>query len=172
VAIKITSKGPVFFGQERVGERGRTFRMWKLRTMYTDAEARKTALAAQHAGATSGVRFKLRRDPRVTPIGRILRKLSVDELPQFWNVLCGDMTIVGPRPAVPREVRLYDPRARRRLEVKPGLTCLWQVRGRSDIPFEQQIQLDLEYVDRTRWIEEVAILASTVPAVITGKGAY
>ena len=172
VAIKVTSRGPVLFKQERLGQGGRRFGMFKLRTMYLDAEARKTQLAIENAGATDGVRFKMKKDPRVTSVGRILRKLSIDELPQLYNVLIGDMTLVGPRPPVWREVALYDPRALRRLEVRPGLTCLWQIGGRSDLSFEQQVDLDLAYIDRTRPSEEILIVAKTIPAVLTGRGAY
>lgn len=170
--IKATSRGPVFFPQERIGQRGRAFRMWKLRSMYVGAEAAKAKLAAASAGAVDGVRFKLRRDPRITPIGRLIRKLSVDELPQLFNVLIGDMTLVGPRPPLRREVELYDVRAARRLEVRPGLTCLWQVGGRSDLSFEEQVALDLEYVDESRPLDELRIVARTIPAVILGRGAY
>jgi lipopolysaccharide/colanic/teichoic acid biosynthesis glycosyltransferase len=172
LAIRLTSRGPIFFAQTRVGQYGRRFSMFKFRSMYAGADALKTALAAQVKGATDGVRFKLRRDPRVTPVGRLIRKLSIDELPQLWNVVRGDMTLVGPRPPVPREVVLYDPRALRRLEVRPGLTCLWQIGGRSDLNFDQQVSLDIEYIDRVRPIQEIAIVARTIPAVITGRGAY
>jgi lipopolysaccharide/colanic/teichoic acid biosynthesis glycosyltransferase len=170
--IKITSPGPVFFAQERIGEHGRRFRMWKFRTMVMNADALKDQLAKQHAAATDGVRFKMVRDPRITPVGRVLRKFSIDELPQLFNVLKGDMTLLGPRPPVWREVALYGNRALRRLEVKPGLTCLWQVRGRSDLSFDQQVELDVEYIDRVRPAEELRILFETVPAVVTGRGAY
>lgn len=170
--IKLTSQGPVFFPQERVGEHGRRFKMWKFRTMITNAEALKDILAKQNANATDGVRFKMVRDPRITPVGRVLRKFSIDELPQLFNVLAGDMTLLGPRPPVWREVALYDNRALRRLEVKPGLTCLWQVRGRSNLSFAQQVELDIEYIDRVKPSEEVRILLQTVPAVVTGRGAY
>ena len=172
LAVAVTSRGPVLFRQARIGARGEAFPMLKLRTMYTGAEAQKALLERAIEGARSGVRFKLRRDPRVTPVGRVLRKLSIDELPQLWNVLRGELTLIGPRPALPREVALYDARALRRLEVRAGLTCHWQVRGRSDIPFDQQVELDLEFVDRTPWTEEALILLRTVPAVITGRGAY
>jgi lipopolysaccharide/colanic/teichoic acid biosynthesis glycosyltransferase len=170
--IKATSPGPVFFAQERIGERGRRFRMWKFRTMVINADALKDQLVKQHAAATDGVRFKMVRDPRITPVGRILRKFSIDELPQLFNVLKGDMTLLGPRPPVWREVALYGNRALRRLEVKPGLTCLWQVRGRSDLSFDQQVELDVEYIDRVRPAEELRIVFETVPAVVTGRGAY
>ncbi|MDB4986215.1 MAG: bacterial sugar transferase [Myxococcaceae bacterium] len=172
IAIKLDSKGPLFFPQERLAENGLRFRMWKFRTMVVDAEALKDQLAKQCAAATDGVRFKMVRDPRVTRVGAVLRKFSIDELPQLFNVFRGDMTLLGPRPAVWREVARYDNRALRRLEVKPGLTCLWQVSGRSDLSFEQQIALDLEYVDRTRPLEELRIVLQTIPAVITGRGAY
>jgi lipopolysaccharide/colanic/teichoic acid biosynthesis glycosyltransferase len=172
LAIRLTSKGPALFHQKRLGQYGRPFTMFKLRTMYLDAEERKSRLSIEHADAMDGVRFKMKRDPRITPVGRILRKLSIDELPQLYNVLRGDMTLVGPRPPVWREVALYDPRALRRLEVRPGLTCLWQIGGRSDLSFEQQVDLDLVYIDRTRPSQELLIVAKTIPAVITGRGAY
>lgn len=132
----------------------------------------KSALAAQRRDAVDGVRFKLRNDPRMTPVGRILRKLSIDELPQLWNVLQGDMTLIGPRPSLWQEIVRSDARALRRLEVRPGLTCLWQVSGRSDLSFEQQVALDLEYIDRVKPPQELLILAKTIPAVLTGRGAY
>jgi lipopolysaccharide/colanic/teichoic acid biosynthesis glycosyltransferase len=172
LAVKLDSRGPVFFAQERLGEQGRRFSMWKFRTMVTNADALKDQLARQCAAATDGVRFKMQRDPRVTRVGTFLRKFSIDELPQLFNVLRGDMTLLGPRPAVWREVAHYDKRALRRLEVKPGLTCLWQVSGRSDLSFAQQIELDLEYVDRVQPKDELRILLQTVPAVLTGRGAY
>jgi lipopolysaccharide/colanic/teichoic acid biosynthesis glycosyltransferase len=171
VAIKLSSPGPIFFFQERIGQYGRRFKMVKLRTMVVNAEALKTQLAQKRAEASDGVRFKLRDDPRITGPGRLLRRFSVDEFPQFWNVFVGDMTLVGPRPPVWREVALYDPRALRRLEVRPGLTCLWQVGGRSDLDFDQQVSLDLEYIDSVKPIDEIKIVARTVPAVLTGKGA-
>jgi lipopolysaccharide/colanic/teichoic acid biosynthesis glycosyltransferase len=172
MAIRIDSKGPLFFAQERLGEGGRRFKMWKFRTMVVNADALKDQLTKQHAAAVDGVRFKMVRDPRVTVVGRVLRKFSIDELPQLFNVLRGDMTLIGPRPPVWREVARYDNRALRRLEVKPGLTCLWQVSGRSDLSFEQQVALDIEYIDRTQPSDEFAILLRTIPAVLTGRGAY
>lgn len=167
--VKLESKGPAFFPQVRIGRHGRLFRILKLRSMVVDAEAQRQKLLAANADQ---VRFKMKRDPRITRVGAIIRKLSIDELPQLWNLLTGDMTLVGPRPPILREVAVYDPRALRRLEVKPGITCLWQVRGRSDLTFEQQITLDLEYIDVTRPRDEIAIVAATIPAVVTGKGAY
>lgn len=172
IAMKLSSPGPALFCQERVGQHGRRFQMFKLRTMVVGADQQKTALAAANPGAVDGVRFKMARDPRVTAVGRVLRKLSVDELPQLFNVLKGDMTLVGPRPPVWREVALYDPRALRRLEVRPGLTCLWQIGGRSDLSFEQQVSLDIRFIDRIKPIEEFLIVAKTIPAVLTGRGAY
>lgn len=168
VAIRIESRGPVLFDQLRGGHRGAPFRMWKLRTMVADAEATRERLVASVGGA----RFKMRRDPRITRVGRVLRKLSVDELPQLYNVLRGDMTLIGPRPAPISECALYSPRALRRMEVRPGLTCLWQVGGRSDLSFDEQVELDLEYIDRSRLADDLRILIQTVPAVLTGRGAY
>lgn len=171
-AIKVTSRGPLLFAQPRVGLRGKNFNMWKFRTMVHGADAQAAALAAAQGKGFDGVRFKLKVDPRVTRVGRVLRKLSIDELPQLWNILRGDMTLVGPRPPLPREVRLYDPRALRRLEIKPGLTCFWQVSGRSDLSFEQQIDLDLSYIDQATPTDDLKILARTIPAVLSGRGAY
>lgn len=171
LAIKVTSRGPVFYRQERIGRNGHPFPLLKFRSMVDGADAMKTALALAHPEAMDGVRFKLRRDPRMTPVGPFLRRFSIDELPQLFNVLRGDMTLVGPRPPVRREVVEYDPRALRRLEVQPGLTCLWQIRGRSELSFPQQVQLDLEYIDAVRPLDEVAIVLKTVPAVLSGRGA-
>ncbi|WP_437960435.1 sugar transferase [Sorangium sp. So ce119] len=168
-AIRLTSRGPVFFAQERIGKHGHPFRMFKLRTMRTDAEATKAQLTAD---AGEDIRFKMRRDPRVTAVGRVFRKYSVDELPQLWNVLIGDMTLVGPRPPIRSEVERYSAYALRRLEMRPGLTCLWQVRGRSDLPFVRQVELDIEYIDRTTLIDNVLVLSRTVLAVLSGRGAY
>lgn len=171
-AIKITSRGPILFSQVRVGKAGKNFHMWKFRTMLHGGDAQAAALAAAQGKGFDGVRFKMKVDPRVTRVGRVLRKLSIDELPQLWNVLRGDMTLVGPRPPIPREVKLYDPRAMRRLEVTPGLTCLWQISGRSDLSFEQQVELDLKYIDEAKPADDLKILAKTVSAVISGRGAY
>lgn len=167
-AIKWTSAGPVLFSQRRVGQYGREFKLWKLRTMYVDAEARRAALIA----STNELRFKMRDDPRITPAGKWLRRFSVDELPQLWNVLVGDMTLIGPRPALCSEVDRYDAIALRRLEVQQGLTCLWQVSGRSELSFDEQVRLDIEYIDRTSTIGNVRVLIRTIPAVLSGRGAY
>lgn len=172
IAIRFNSEGPVLFGQERIGRGGRKFTMWKFRTMVVNADALKDKLLVQHRDAVDGVRFKMVRDPRITSVGRLLRKFSIDELPQLFNVLKGDMTLIGPRPPVLREVKLYDNRALRRLEVTPGLTCLWQVRGRSNLSFDEQISLDIEYIDSIRPLDELKILLETIPAVVTGRGAY
>ena len=169
IMIRLESAGPVFYRQVRVGHYGYLFNMYKLRTMYVGADAMKPKLTAD--GGES-IRFKMKLDPRVTRVGRFLRKYSIDELPQIWNVLVGDMTLVGPRPAVVPEVERYDARAVRRLEMKPGLTCLWQISGRSDLPFRKQLALDLEYIDRTTLIANLLVLVKTIPAVLTGRGAY
>lgn len=169
--IRLDSKGPTLFSQTRIGEGGREFRCWKFRSMYIDAEARKQELADQNE-MDGGVTFKMKNDPRITRVGRFIRKASIDELPQLWNVFTGDMSLVGPRPAVPKEVAEYTPYERGRLSVKPGITCLWQVSGRSDLPFDRQVELDLEYA-RTRSLrKDLKILWQTVPAVLFARGAY
>jgi len=170
-AIKLTDNGPVLFWQTRVGQWGREFPFPKFRSMCLDAEQKKTALLAanDHGGS---VTFKMKRDPRITAVGRIIRKLSIDEMPQLWLVLKGDMSLVGPRPPVPREVAEYTLGDRRRLDAKPGLTCIWQVSGRGDIPFEQQVGLDVDYIEsRSLWLD-IKLLLQTVPAVLLGRGAY
>jgi lipopolysaccharide/colanic/teichoic acid biosynthesis glycosyltransferase len=163
--------GPVFFCQQRVGRFGQTFGMWKFRSMVPNADALKDQLLQQNEVA-GGVIFKMKDDPRITPIGRFIRKYSIDELPQLWNVFCGEMSLVGPRPPVPREVALYSVEERRRLMVRPGLTCFWQVGGRSDIDFAGQVRLDLEYIrSESIWVD-LKLLFLTIPAVLLGKGAY
>ena len=171
VLIKLTSPGPVFFVQTRVGKDGRHFRFYKFRSMYQDAEQRKKELESQNQSA-DGVIFKMKNDPRITPVGRIIRKTSMDELPQFLNVLLGDMSLIGPRPPVPSEVVHYTMEDRKRLLVRPGMTCLWQISGRSDLPFKQQAQLDKEYIIARSLKQELLILLRTVPAILSGKGAY
>ena len=168
VAIKLDSRGPVLFKQVRVGRGGRPFLMLKLRTMCADAEGRRLAL--QNQNERSGPVFKMRADPRITRLGRLLRKYSVDELPQLINVVRGDMSLVGPRPALPSEVSQYEAWQCRRLHVKPGLTGLWQVNGRNAVDFEEWIRLDLEYVRRSSLGLDLLILAKTVPAVLKGTG--
>jgi lipopolysaccharide/colanic/teichoic acid biosynthesis glycosyltransferase len=160
--------GPVFFRQTRVGRDGREFRMIKFRSMVVDAEARLADLA----GDGSGPLFKMRRDPRITRAGAVLRRYSLDELPQLFNVVAGTMSLVGPRPALPREVATYNAIARRRLAVKPGLTGLWQVSGRSDLSWDASIALDLRYVGQWTPGLDLKILARTARAVVGGRGAY
>ncbi|MDH3889817.1 MAG: sugar transferase [candidate division Zixibacteria bacterium] len=168
MAIKLESRGPVFFRQERSGLNGKTFKLFKFRTMCADAEEKKDTLKEQNE--MSGPVFKIARDPRITKIGRILRKYSIDEVPQFFNVLRGEMSLVGPRPPLPREVAEYDPWQHRKLSVKPGVTCLWQVNGRNQIDFEDWMRLDLEYIDHWSLWLDAKILARTIPAVIKGSG--
>ncbi len=170
-AIKVEDGGPVFFIQTRVGRHGRVFRMLKFRSMCLDAEQRLAELLARNHHA-DGVTFKLREDPRITRTGRWLRRFSLDELPQFFNVLAGDMSLVGPRPPVPREVALYSLADRRRLAVKPGLTCLWQIGGRATIDFSGQVRLDVAYIEHQSLATDLAILLRTPLAVISGRGAY
>jgi len=171
IAIRVESRGPALFRQKRIGVRGKPFTMYKFRSMYMDAEERKKELAAQNEMA-GGVLFKMKRDPRVTRIGRLIRKTSVDELPQLWNVLKGDMSLVGPRPPVPNEVADYTLEDHRRLEITPGITCIWQVTGRSDIPFEQQVELDTLYIESQTFTGDLKLLLKTIPAVLLGRGAY
>jgi len=169
LGIKLTSRGPLFFRQERVGLRGKRFNMLKFRSMVVDAEARKAHLAARNEQA--GPVFKMRNDPRVTRIGRVIRKYSIDELPQLINVLRGDMSLVGPRPPVPSEVEKYEAWQRRRLSVRPGLTCIWQVSGRNQISFEEWMYLDMQYIDHWTLAGDFNLIFKTVPVVITGRGA-
>jgi len=171
IIIKTTSRGPVFFVQERVGYYGRSFLFYKFRSMYVDAEARKRALMEQNE-SKDGVIFKMKNDPRITPFGRIIRKTSMDELPQLLNVLLGDMSLVGPRPPLPSEVQQYSLDDRKRLNVKPGITCIWQVSGRSDIPFKKQVELDKEYIQSQSLWKDLVVLLRTVPAILSGRGAY
>jgi lipopolysaccharide/colanic/teichoic acid biosynthesis glycosyltransferase len=170
VAVWIEDGGPVFFAQTRVGQHGRHFKMYKVRSMCLDAEQRLKELLAQNHHK-EGVTFKLKNDPRITAVGRCLRKFSLDELPQLYNVLLGDMSLVGPRPPVPREVAKYSLADRRRLAVKPGITCVWQVSGRSEIDFSGQVLLDVSYIENQTFWTDLKILARTVPAVLSGKGA-
>lgn len=168
-AIKLTSPGPVLFKQLRCGLRGRPFTFLKFRSMRLDAEALKAALAPFNE--MDGPAFKMTNDPRVTPVGRFLRRTSLDELPQLWNILKGDMSFVGPRPAVLEEVRQYEPWQRRRLSMQPGLTCLWQVSGRNELTFDEWMRLDLEYIDNWSLWLDLKIVLKTIPAVILGRGA-
>lgn len=168
--IQLEDGGPVIFAQTRVGKFGREFKMYKFRSMRPDAEARlEEVLAENHH--KEGVTFKIKDDPRLTCGGKWLRKWSADELPQLINVLKGDMSLVGPRPPLPREVARYSLADRRRLAVKPGITCLWQISGRSEIDFSGQVKLDVKYIESWSFISDLKILAMTVPAVLSGKGA-
>lgn len=170
IAIKATSRGPVFFKQPRVGKSGELFSFVKFRSMRTSAVYEKPQLKALNE--KDGPIFKIRNDPRITKVGRVIRKLSIDELPQLAHVLTGKMSLVGPRPHLPEEVSAYDARAVRRLDVKPGITCIWQVSGRADLDFDTWIDLDLEYIDTWSLGLDAKLLVQTVPAVLTGKGAY
>jgi exopolysaccharide biosynthesis polyprenyl glycosylphosphotransferase len=170
ILIKLTSPGPVFFGQERIGLNKHRFRIWKFRTMVPDAERKLAQVEALNE--VSGPVFKIANDPRVTPIGRFLRKTSIDELPQLFNVLKGEMSLVGPRPLPVRDYEGFDRDwHRRRFSVRPGITCLWQVNGRSSIPFEQWMRMDMEYIDHWSLWLDMKILINTIPAVLRGSGA-
>jgi len=171
VLIKIEDGGPVFFRQLRIGKGGKPIYIWKLRSMVLNAEEIKKQLEAENQHA-EGVTFKMKRDPRITKVGRWIRKLSLDEAPQVWSVLKGDMALVGPRPPVPQEVQKYNSFELRRLTVKPGLTCLWQIGGRSDIDFSGQVRLDLQYIYSESIWKDIKILFLTIPAVLMGRGAY
>lgn len=170
LAIKLDSPGPVFYKQVRVGRWGKPFYCYKFRSMYIDADARKKELMEKNEA--DEIVFKMRNDPRITRIGRIIRKLSIDELPQLINVLKGEMSLVGPRPAVPEEVAYYQFDYLQRLDAVPGITGLQQVSGRSDLEFKRWIELDLQYIQEQSLWKDVEILLKTIPAVITGKGAY
>jgi lipopolysaccharide/colanic/teichoic acid biosynthesis glycosyltransferase len=169
VLIKLTSPGPAIFRQVRCGLNGRRFVFYKFRSMCEDAERMKHSL--QHLN-TKQTAFKIPDDPRLTRIGRYMRKFSVDEWPQLWNVIRGDMALVGPRPAVPEEVENYARWQRRRLRMRPGLTCLWAVSGRDHLDFEQWVKLDLEYIDNWSLTLDWKIILRTIPQVLSGKGAY
>lgn len=169
--IKLDDRGPILFWQQRIGKHGRIFRFPKFRSMVVDAEQRVAAISKlnQHGDT---ITFKMKRDPRITRIGAVLRRFSLDELPQLWCVFRGDMSLVGPRPALPREVAKYNLEARRRLNTTPGLTCIWQVSGRSNLAFPIQCEMDIDYVRNQSLKLDIELLAKTIPAVITGKGAY
>jgi lipopolysaccharide/colanic/teichoic acid biosynthesis glycosyltransferase len=168
--VKLEDRGPVFFSQTRVGRFGERFQIHKFRSMRLNAETELAKLLVQNQHA-EGITFKMKNDPRITRVGKWLRRFSLDELPQFYNVLKGGMSLVGPRPPTPREVSLYSPADRRRLAVKPGLTCLWQVAGRSNIDFSGQVKLDVQYIEQAGFLVDIKLLLQTLPAVITGKGA-
>jgi exopolysaccharide biosynthesis polyprenyl glycosylphosphotransferase len=169
LAIRIDSPGPVLFRQRRAGHNGRSFQMLKFRSMYVDAEERLEELRSRNE--MSGPVFKMTNDPRVTKVGQFLRRTSMDELPQFWNVLKGEMSVVGPRPPIPEEVRKYKRWQRRRLSVRPGITCLWQISGRNNVGFDRWMELDLEYIDHWSLWGDLAICVKTIPAVFSARGA-
>jgi exopolysaccharide biosynthesis polyprenyl glycosylphosphotransferase len=170
IAVLVSSPGPIFFVQERIGRGGRPFSMYKFRSMRKDAE--ETRDQHERSNERSGPIFKIRKDPRITRVGRLLRKLSIDELPQLINVLRGEMSLVGPRPPLPGEFRRYRPREMERLSVTPGMTCIWQVSGRSEIDFSEWVDLDLEYIRTWSLRLDLKLLLLTIPAVISGRGAY
>ncbi|WP_308368859.1 sugar transferase [Streptomyces sp. ISL-36] len=170
VAVRLTSPGPVFYRQVRIGQGRVPFVMWKFRTMFLDADARKAELS--EANEHDGLMFKMRRDPRVTGVGRVLRRTSLDELPQLINVLRGSMSLVGPRPPLPEEVARYGDVELRRLSVRPGMTGLWQISGRSDLSWDETVELDLHYVDNWSFTSDVDVMARTFRAVVDGRGAY
>jgi exopolysaccharide biosynthesis polyprenyl glycosylphosphotransferase len=170
LAIKLDSSGPIFHCQERIGKGGVPFRLFKLRSMTLGAETVRASLAAD--AEVTGPVFKMRNDPRVTRVGRLLRKYSIDELPQLLNVLSGQMSLVGPRPPLPVEVEDYEPWHMRRLSVKPGLTCIWQVSGRSHVSFDRWVRMDIEYIENQSIWLDLKLLLLTIPAVFSGRGAY
>jgi exopolysaccharide biosynthesis polyprenyl glycosylphosphotransferase len=167
--IKLTSRGPVIFRQTRVGLGGRQFTCYKFRSMVADAEEKREQI--EHLNEADGPVFKIKNDPRITHFGAFLRKTSIDEVPQLWNVLKGDMSLVGPRPPLPCEVAEYTEKECRRLSVLPGLTCLWQISGRSNISFEHWVELDIQYIEAMSFRNDLVILLKTIPAVITARGA-
>ena len=169
-AVKVTSKGPIFFSQKRVGKNGELFEMYKFRSMVVNAEELKGNLEDQNE--MSGPMFKIKDDPRVTKVGKFIRKTSIDELPQLWNVLKGDMSLVGPRPSLPKEVEQFDNWMFKRLSVRPGLTCYWQVSGRNNIDFEDWMKLDVKYVEeRNLWID-IKLIFKTVGVLFGDKNAH
>ncbi len=170
--IKLRDRGPILYVQDRVGKDGQLFRFYKFRSMVVNADKIQEQLLAQNQHGGDTRTFKMKRDPRITPIGRLIRRTSIDELPQLWNVIRGDMSIVGPRPPLPKEVELYSERDWRRLEVIPGLTCYWQISGRSNLSFEQQVELDIRYIESRTLLEDFRIVVRTIPAVVFGWGAY
>ena len=169
IIIKTTSKGTVFFSQKRVGKNGKEFEMYKFRSMVVNAEELKEKLAAQNE--MSGPMFKMKDDPRVTKVGKFIRKTSIDELPQLWNVLKGDMSLVGPRPSLPKEVAQFESWMYKRLEVKPGLTCYWQVSGRNNIDFEDWMKLDIRYVEERNLFVDIKLIFKTIFVLFGDKNA-
>jgi lipopolysaccharide/colanic/teichoic acid biosynthesis glycosyltransferase len=171
VCILIDDGFPVLLLQKRVGQYGREFRLHKFRSMCRNAEQMKDNLQEQNESA-DGIIFKMKNDPRITRTGRVLRRFSIDEMPQFLNVLLGDLSVVGPRPPLPEEVAQYSLSDRKRLQVKPGITCLWQIQGRSEIPFEGLVTLDMQYIQSQSFLKDIVIIIKTIPVVLFGRGAY
>ena len=173
--IKLTSKGPVIYKQIRLGKDGKPFYFYKFRSMYMNSNPeihRNYVIELIRNGKEYKGAYKIKDDPRVTPVGRFLRKFSLDELPQFYNVLKGDMSVVGPRPPLPYEVEHYEPRQKKRLSIKPGITGLWQVSGRTLLPFKEMVKLDLEYIKRHSFALDLVIFFKTIPTILNGKGAF
>lgn len=170
IAVRLSSPGPILYRQERVGQRGQVFTVLKFRSMRADAEQQRQAYV--HLNEAKGPVFKIRKDPRITPVGVVLRRTSIDELPQLLNVLRGEMSLVGPRPPLPHEYATYTAKQRARLRVKPGLTCVWQVSGRSNIAFEDWIEMDLRYIQTWNLRRDLLLLLRTIPAVLLGRGAW
>lgn len=170
LAILIEDGRPIFYNQTRVTRGGKLFKMFKFRSMFNNADEIKKTLQSDET--TGSVIFKMKNDPRITRSGKIIRKLSIDELPQLWNVLIGELSLVGPRPPLPDEVAEYTPKDVKRLSVTPGLTCIWQVSGRSDIDFENQVLMDIDYIKKRSPLTDIKLLLKTIPAVLSGKGAY
>ena len=170
--IKFSDGGPALFWQRRIGLNGKQFSFPKFRSMCVNSEKVRHSLQSQNAHGATGVTFKMKGDPRITPFGRFLRRTSLDELPQLWCVIKGDMSLVGPRPALPGEVVRYSTVDRQRLTVQPGLTCIWQVSGRSEVPFPQQVLMDIEYIRTRSVLLDITLLGRTLPAVLRGRGAY
>ena len=171
VCILIDDGFPVLLLQRRVGLYGKEFRLHKFRSMCRNAEEMKADLMDQNE-SKDGIIFKMKNDPRITRVGRIIRRFSIDEMPQFLNVLLGDLALVGPRPPIPEEVAKYSLSDRKRLQVKPGLTCLWQIQGRSEIPFDKLVSLDMQYIRSQSILKDIIIIIKTIPAVLFGRGAY
>ena len=169
LAIKIEDGGPAVFSQDRVGKDGKLFKMYKFRSMYVNAEDRLEELAEKNEA--DGPVFKIKNDPRITKVGRFIRKYSIDELMQLVNVFKGDMSVIGPRPALPKEVEEYDNFARKRLQIKPGLSCYWQISGRSNIGFDEWMKLDVKYINEMSVLTDMKIILLTIPAVLKGDGA-
>lgn len=170
VGIKLTSPGSVIFRQTRVGKNGEEFQFYKFRSMHIDAESMKEKLLDRNE--STGPVFKIKGDPRLTNVGSFIRRSSIDELPQLWNVMQGEMSLVGPRPPIPSEVKEYSEWEMQRLAVNPGITCIWQVSGRSDVDFENWVRLDIDYIEHWSLLLDLKLLAKTIPAVLSGKGAY